>query len=59
MVKMWVKPKGKSMVLLEEDEVEMIIKQNAELRSKKEVKKSVSKKKKDKEEKEDGKYRIL
>ena len=54
MVKMWVKPKGKSAVLVDDEEREMIIKQNFELRNpKKEIKKTV-KKKIVKEENKDG-----
>ena len=51
---MWVKPKGRSAVLVDEEQAEMIIKQNYELRNpKKEVKKKVIKKKV-KEEIKDG-----
>ena len=53
-MKWWVKPKGKSAVLVDDEERDMIIKQNFELRNpKKEVKKKVIKKVK-KEETEDG-----
>ena len=54
---MWVKPKGRSAVLVDEEQAEMIIKENFELRNpKKEVKKVVKKKvkKEVKEELEDG-----
>jgi hypothetical protein len=54
MARMWVKPKGRSAVLVDEEQAEMIIKQNYELRNpKKEVKKKVIKKKV-KEEIKDG-----
>jgi len=54
MVRMWVKPKGRSAVLVDEKMAEMIIKENFELRNpKKEVKKKIVKKK-DKEEIKDG-----
>ena len=44
MVKKWVKPKGMSMVLVDEEEAEMIIKSNLEQRNpKKEVKKVTKK----------------
>jgi len=53
MAKMWVKPRGKSMVLVEEDEVERIIKANEAIVAKnKEPKKVVKKKKIIKEDKE-------
>ena len=45
---MWVKPKGKSMVLVDEKEADIIIKENQALRTKKVVKKA--KKKVSKEE---------
>jgi hypothetical protein len=57
MARMWVKPKGRSAVLVDEEQAEMIIKENFELRNpKKEVKKVVKKKvkKEVKEELEDG-----
>jgi hypothetical protein len=55
-MKKWVKPKGRSMVLVEEEQAEMIIKENYELRNpkKKEVKKKVVKKKEIKEEMTNG-----
>jgi len=38
MVKKWFKPKGRSMVLVEEDEIEMIIKGKTKSKKKKIVK---------------------
>ena len=53
MAKMWVKPKGRSAVLVDKEQAEMIIKENFELRNpKKEVKKKI--KKVVEEEKTDG-----
>jgi len=53
-MKKWVKPKGRSAVLVDEEMADMIIKENFELRNpkKKEVKKII--KKAVKEEKKDG-----
>jgi|TARA_Y100000296_G_scaffold44207_1_gene50727 hypothetical protein len=50
MAKMWVKPKGKSMVLVDKEEADIIIKENLALRTKKVVKKKVKKKESKEEE---------
>jgi len=54
MVKKWIKPKGMSMVLVDEDEFNMIIKSNEEQRKPKIELKKKTVKKDIKEEIEDG-----